>query len=67
MITLKCPFKTGHYEALFQGAGQFIINDLAAVPVNDDEYIHESFTHSKVGDVDFPKRGSFDLLEPRFF
>ncbi len=41
-------------EGFIQGARKFIVNDVAAEPVNDDEQIHEAFGHRDVGDVNSP-------------
>lgn len=46
-------------KGFVQGAGQFVIDDIAAVPVNDDKQVHEAFGHGNVGDVNAP-----DLIRP---
>jgi hypothetical protein len=36
-------FEATHNERFFQAVTDFIINDLTAVPINDDKQVHEPF------------------------
>lgn len=50
----QCPLQTGQDKAFFQCAGQFIVNQTAAVPAEDDKQLHESFAHLDVRYIDSP-------------
>jgi len=41
-------------KALFERAGQFIIDDFTTIPVDDVEQLHEPLTHPDIGDVNSP-------------
>lgn len=54
IMAAQCSFQTVHYEGLFQGTGKLKIDDSPAVPVDDDEQIHESFGHPDICNIDAP-------------
>jgi hypothetical protein len=47
-------FEATHNERFFQAVTDFIINDLTAVPINDDKQVHEPFLKWQIGYVDTP-------------
>lgn len=50
----KCPSQASQDKGLFQGARKFEIHNPTAVPVNDDEEIHESTMHPDVCNINAP-------------
>lgn len=50
----ECSLQTVHDEGLLQGVGKLKINNSSAVPVKDDEQIHEPFLHPDVGNINAP-------------
>jgi hypothetical protein len=53
-LCCKRPFEACQNKRFVNRTGQFVIDDFAAVPVDDDEQIHESFVHANVRDVNAP-------------
>lgn len=53
-LTRQSSFQAVEYKGFIECAGQFIVDDIATVPVNNDEQIHEAFGHVNVGNVDPP-------------
>jgi hypothetical protein len=46
-------------ERFIKGAGQLVVNDVPAEPIDDDKQIHEAFGHRDIGDVDSPNLVGF--------
>jgi hypothetical protein len=47
-------FEAAHNKLFFQAVTDFIINDLTAVPINNDKQVHEPFFKWQIGYVDTP-------------
>lgn len=54
LLLIQCSFQTGQDKSFSQRTRQFIVNHTAAVPVENDKQIHESFAHFDVGNIDSP-------------
>ena len=50
----ESSFQAVHDKGLLQRVGKLIIDNPSAVPINDDEKIHESFFHSNICDINTP-------------
>lgn len=50
----QSTFQAVQNECFINSAGELKVHDVAAVPVDDDEEVHESFLHANIGYIHAP-------------
>lgn len=54
LAACQCSVQAIHNKGFLQSAGQLIIDNLSAIPIDDDKEIHEAFLHPEICNIDSP-------------